>query len=255
MKCLTEGEASPDDLGWVQQIRNSLTTEDAHAADLTYIVSRFTNFHATVQCKLLTDSNVILREALLLDEALEKWERQLPHSWKYRLEQHTEATAVMYQGVAHRYRDFWTARIYCHYRWSRILVNELLLTHIGSFTSEDTAQRTKSLDIISKQAADICSSISIQFDKPTLMQEAKQNGMPAFSGCFLPLFPLAVAGSAMGVPQDLHDWVIGMLETIGHEKGINRALAMISPTKLLREKWKSVGVSTSDCSLLKGIKM
>ena len=87
------------------------------------------------------------------------------------------------------------------------------------------------------------------------MQEAKQNGMPAFSGCFLPLFPLAVAGSAMGVPQDLHDWVIAMLETIGHEKGINQALAMIPPTKILREKWKSVGVSTSDFSFLKVIKM
>ena len=196
IKCLTTGEASPPNLEWLQQIRKSMTPDDAHAVDLAYIASRFTNFHATVQCKFLTDSNIILREALLLDEDLEKWEMQLPQSWEYRLGQHTEATAVMYQGVAHRYRDFWTARAYTHYRWCRILVNELLLTHLGLFSSEDAAQRVKSLAIISRQAAEICSSVSIQFDKPTLMQEAKRNGVPALSGCFLPLFPLAVAGES-----------------------------------------------------------
>jgi hypothetical protein len=212
---------------------------------------------------------------------------QLPQSWRYRLEQHAEETAVMSKGVSHRYRDFWTARIYNHYRWCRILVNKLLLTQLGPFSSKDAAQRSKSLDLISRQAAVICSSVSIQFHKPTLLQEAKQNGVPALSGCFLPPFPLAVAGSAIGgkpyfhntllissmrsgstgavstagicihglgtwlfssvaliktsaklhtnsvaVSDELHDWVISMLEIIGHGKGVAQALYLILGTKL-----------------------
>jgi hypothetical protein len=183
---------------WSPQVKNAMTPDDSYATGLAFIVSRFTNFHASIRSKLQTDSTIILCEALLLDAELEEWKMQLPQSWQYRLEQHSEETAVMYKGVSHRYRDFWTARIYNHYRWCRILVNELLLTQLGSVSSEDAAQRRKSLDLISSQAAEICNSVSIQFHKPTLLQEARQNGVPAMSGCFLPLFGLAVAGSAVG---------------------------------------------------------
>jgi hypothetical protein len=62
-------------------------------------------------------------------------------------------------------------------------------------------------------------------------------------------------GSAMGVPDGLHQWVISMLEIIGYEKGVAQALVMVEPTKMLREKWRSVGDSSSDCSLLSGIRM
>lgn len=240
---------------WSSQVKKALTPDDSHAADLAHIVSRFTNFHASVRSKLQTDSNAILREALLFEADLEEWDMQLPQSWRYKLEQHTEESAVMFKGVSHRYRDFWTARIYNHYRWCRILVNELLLTQLGSFSSEDAAQRSKSLDLVARQAADICSSVSIQFHKPTLLQEAKQTGVPALSGCFLPLFPLAVAGSAIGVPQSLHDWVISMLEIIGHRKGVAQALYLVPGTKLQREKWKLFGDGPSECSLLGGFKM
>ena len=252
---LDNGRSFPPNLEWLQQIKDAMPIDDAPAADLAHIVLRFTNVYASVQSKLQTDFKVIAHEALLLDEDLEKWKMQLPESWGYKLEQHSDETALMYRGVSHRYRDFWTARIYCHYRWCRILVNELLLTHLGSSGNEDNLQRTRSLDVISMQAADICSSVSIQFDKSTLMEEATRNGVPAVSGCFLPLFPLAIAGSAIGVPNELHNWVVSMLEFIGHGKGVNQALALIEPMKLLQEQWKVVGDGPSHCSLLLGIKM
>jgi len=227
-----------------------MSPHDAHATDLAYIISRFTNFHASIRSKHLTDSNTILAESLLLDDMLEEWELQLPQSWLYKLEQHTEETAVMYKGISHRYCDFWTARMYNHYRWCRILVNELLVTQLGPDSAEDAAQRSKSLDIISRQAADICSSVSIQFHKPTLLEETKQTGVPALSGCFLPLFQLAVAGSAMGVDEEIHDWVVSMLELIGHDKGVGQALAVIPGIKLQREKWKLFTHGPANCSLL-----
>jgi hypothetical protein len=200
-----------------------MTPDDAHATDLAYIVSRFTNVHASIRCKLQTHSDIILREALLLDAELEEWDMQLPQSLRYRLEQHAEETAVMFKGVSRRYRDFWTARIYDHYRWCRILVNELLLTQPGPFSSEDAAQRSKSLDLISRQAADIRSSVPIKFHKPTLLQEAKQNGVSALSGCFLPLFPLAVAGSAIGGKPYFHNALLISSMSSGSAEAVSAA--------------------------------
>jgi ribosomal protein RSM22 (predicted rRNA methylase) len=100
---------------WSPQVKKSMTPDDAHArphaTDLAYIVSRFTNVYAAIRCKLQTDSDITLREALLLDAELEERDMQLPQSLRHRLEQHAEETAVMLKGVSHRYRDFWTARI------------------------------------------------------------------------------------------------------------------------------------------------
>jgi hypothetical protein len=243
---------------WSQQVKRATNPDDAHATSLAYIVSRFTNLHASIRSKILTDSNIIAREVLLLDADMEKWEMQLPPSWRYKIEHHTEESAVVYQGVSHHYRDLWTARIYSHYRWSRILVNELLLVHmahLGAFCDKDTAQNTKSLAIISRLATDICSSVSSQFHKPTLVDEAKRQGIPALSGCFLLLFPLAVAGSATGAPESLHDYVIKMLEIIGYEMGVAQALTVIASIKLQREKRKLVSGRPSDYCLLSGFKM
>ena len=255
IKCMIEGEACPPNNVWSPQYKKSMSPHDAHATDLGYIIHRFTNFHASIRSKLQTDSDTILREALLLDTMLEEWELQLPQSWLYSLERHTEETAVMYKGVSHKYCDFWTGRMYNHYRSCRILVNELLVTQLGPFSPDDIAQRSKSLDIISRQAADVCSSLSIQFHKPTLLEETKQTGVPALTGCFLPLFHLAVAGSSMGVDDEMHNWVISMLELIGHDKGVAQALSMIPGTRLRRERWKLFTHGPAHCSLLSGFQM
>jgi hypothetical protein len=242
---------------WSQQVKNAMSPDDTHATGLAEIVSRFTNFHAAIRSRLLTDSNIIVREAIVLDADLEKWETELPRSWRYKIEHHKEESEFVYQGVSHLYRDFWTARVYNNFRWSRILVNQLIVVHkayLGSFCSEDTAQQTKSLAIISRLASDICSSVSSQFHKPSLVEEAKTQGVPALSGCFLLLFPLAVAGSAMGVSDELHDYVVHTLETIGHRMGIAQALTLIEPTKLLREKWSLVGKEPSYYWCLSGFK-
>src|SRR5690349_17016184 len=115
------------------------------------------------------------------------------------------------------------------------------MAEIGSFSSEeDRAQRSRSLAIILRLATDLCSSAASQFHRPTLLDKARRQGVPALSGCFLLPFPLAVAGSAMGVPDELHDWAIHILETIGHKMGVAQALSMIHPTKMQREKWKLV---------------
>ena len=241
-KCMISGEASPPGYKeWLHQVERSLTADDGHAVDLLKIVARFTDLQASIRSKLLADHSTVLHELQLLDFDLENWEAQLPPSWSHTVRPYLGESDVVYQGELHYYRDFWTARTFAHFSTARILVNELLIIHIDSGDavncSRDAAQRTKSLAVISIYADKICKSVGCQFEKPTQVQEAQNLGSPALSGCFLLLFPLAVAGSGTGVPLALHKFVIRVLETMGNNLGIAQALAMIAPTRLQRDIW------------------
>lgn len=118
-------------------------------------------------------------------------------------------------------------------------MNEILLIHIGKIASrppEYNIQRTKSLAIISKMASEICVSISGQLYCHTI-PISKIRLVPAASGVFLLLFAVAVAGSAFGVPEELHGWVVNLLEEIGHKMGIRQALMLVPAMKMQRERW------------------
>ena len=118
-------------------------------------------------------------------------------------------------------------------------MNEILLIHIGKIAScppEYDIQRTKSLAIISKMASEICVSVSSQLYSHTL-PISKIRLVPAASGVFLLLFAVAVAGSAFGVPEELHGWVVKLLEEIGHKMGIRQALMLVPAMKMQRERW------------------
>jgi hypothetical protein len=146
----------------------------------------------------------------------------------------------MFNGQYYIYRDIWIGRTLDHYRWSRILVNEILLIYIGKIASrplEYNIQRTKSLAVISQMASEICVSVSGQLYCHTI-PISKIRLIPATSGVFLLLFAVAVAGSSLGVPEELHDWVIKLLEEIGHKMGIRRALMFVPAMKTQRERWE-----------------
>jgi hypothetical protein len=115
---------------------------------------------------------------------------------------------------------------------------ELGLTHPAA--DEDT--RKRSLETIITMATDICSSVYSQFCKHAIA-EARLNGVPPMSGCFLLLFPLSVAGSALGVPEKVHKFTIRMLENFGNTLGIKQALIMVPLTKAQRARWENEGIS------------
>ena len=216
---------------------------DAHATILLDIIYRFTNLYASIRNNILLDPSAIIQEALALDSELAIWETQLPKAWRYTTKPSTEHSDIVYKQQVHDYCDVWSARVYNHYRWSRILLNELVLVHLaklGLFPSKDETEQNNHLQVVSEMATDLCTSVSAQFFcyNP---QRARRRRVPAMSGCFLLLFPLAVAGSGMGVSEDLHNWVIQLLGFIGRKMGISQALLMIDFTKKHRETWQKLG--------------
>jgi hypothetical protein len=189
---------------WVERAAQSMNPSDAHSASLVDIIYRFTNLHAQIRNgNPLYDSNLIVQEALALDLELDEWDKELPETWRFTVKNTTQNSKYTYNGQVHEYRDMWKLRVYNNYRWARIIINEVIIVHqaqSGSFCSENPLQKQRSLNVITKLATDLCTGVSSMLDRVSVW-EAKRKAIPPISGCFVILFPLAVAGSGMGVPE------------------------------------------------------
>jgi hypothetical protein len=225
---------------WARIWGAALRGKDAPVASLTEIIIRFVDLHASVRQGEAVEADAIIRDALLLDNALEEWKAALPPAWKYRVVISAEAQGT-YDGQYHIYSDHWIARMWDHYRWTRILVHELVLTHLillPSLPTELRDQQAKSLAIISHLASRVCASVSSQLYHPSRTIPWPESNSQLTS-VFMLLWPLKVAGSAIGVPEALHGWVLDVLENIGQTMGIRQTKVVIFRTKMQRGYWKS----------------
>lgn len=231
---------SPEVAETVLRFREAQSEKDHPAADLISIVGHFIELNAKISSSELSDPKSIIASALICEMELEQWEQQLPDEWRPEITFPADREPTMYKDYYHAYRDLWTARIWVHYHWARLLVNEILLTQLANFewhTLEREVQRARCLQTISRIASDICTSIPSQFFHHSTWYAGRRR-VPNTTGVFMILFPLAVAGGASGGPDDLHLWVITLLEQIGQTMGVRQALALIPRTQMRREAAK-----------------
>jgi hypothetical protein len=218
----------------------ALCEKDSPVASLTEIIIQFVDLHASVRQGQVTDPSAVIQDALRLEEALEGWRKTLPPAWKYRVVLSSQSHGT-YDGQYHIYNDHWIARMWDHYRWTRILIHELILTHVVLLASpppEMYEQQTQSLRIISHLASRICASIASQLYRPNATIPGPGTNSQLTS-VFMLLWPLKVAGSAIGVSDPLHEWVVGVLENIGLTMGIRQTKVVVLTTIMQREIWKS----------------
>jgi len=113
---------------------------DKPAAELLAIVARFVQFQVFVQSHAFIDGRPktaeIIREALEIDRLLAAWEGRTDGKWIVSEERQDEgyfpADAVL-DNYFHVYSDVWAARMWNHYRWSRILVCQRLLEFLEKY--------------------------------------------------------------------------------------------------------------------------
>ncbi|KAH6678342.1 hypothetical protein B0J14DRAFT_559481 [Halenospora varia] len=244
LKCLTNNESvAPSIMQWAEQARSLLPVRDRAAADLAVIVGQFVNLHAAFHDIGFAASEDMVKKTAAIEAELEDWKNQLPDFWRYHSTEPEEGVNFVYDDQFHIHSDQWSARVWNNYRWSRIYVNELLLVHmarVGSSSHDDEARRQKSLATISAMATDICTSVSTQLCQHKAYFSQYTVG-PPISGLFMLLFPLAVAGSAIGVSDELHQFVIRVLGAIGNTMGVKQAVRMIGAIKQQRARWEAEG--------------
>lgn len=228
-------------LVWSRRWCGSLRQGDSALGPLAETITRFVDLHASIELGEESDASAIIRNALLLEADLEEWRATLPPSWIYTTEisLESEGTFKGFNGQYHLYDSHWVAKMWDHYRWTRILVHELILKHLAllpSTLAEKYEQQKRSLIIISHLASDICSSAWSQLNLPDL---STPRAAPQLTGVFMLLWPLRIAGSAMGVSDALHEWVIQVLENIGLIMGIRQTDVVIFKTRMHRQHWMS----------------
>ncbi|CRG89556.1 hypothetical protein PISL3812_06593 [Talaromyces islandicus] len=196
-----------------------------------------------------TDSQKIIHAALLFDKELEDWEASLAgDKWTFVTKESNNFSSC-YQGKYHVYANAWAYRTLNHYRWSRILVNEILYLNTLKLATPTDAQimrQQKAVDTICRLAADICFSVPNQTS--LLRQETGEDADgPAIYGILVLVLPLMIAGSACGIPDEMHDWVIMMLGVLGSYMGIRFAAESIPGMKQMRELKKAGGSTPWVC--------
>lgn len=227
------------------------------AAALISILVRFVRFSAALKdAAFNVDAAEAVQEALIIDRKLNDWHASLSSDhWSY-ITQESVHLPLVYQGKYHVYKNVWASRMLNHYRWARIRVNELLYLYISQLptpTASQLTQQQTSLDTISRMATDICISVpnhsrllGIEFGSLA----NRQADIPPLNGVFVLLFPLIIAGSAIGVPDELHEWVVKILGMIGSTMGIGHAAESISVVKAVREAKRRQDVESWNATLI-----
>jgi hypothetical protein len=112
-------------------------------------------------------------------------------------------------------------RAFSTYRWARILIHELIWLNISKvprYSSETSNQQSSSLATISEMARDIFCSVNLEFRHTNPVEARGRKPGSSGAGSII-LFPLAVAGGAVGVSDEVHEWAMQILADIEHEKG------------------------------------
>ncbi|KAK3333096.1 hypothetical protein B0T19DRAFT_116647 [Cercophora scortea] len=243
--CLSAGIALPDlFFDWVTLSDSLTTAEDKPSAELINTIARFVQLSAFVHSYALSDgrpktADVIL-DLLSIDAALEDWERRQVGIWVV-----SESIGepgffppdCVFENAYHTYASMWTARVWNHYRWSRNMVNQMLLDYadrypISSAPLISAGQKQRSLECIARLSRDALVSIPTHYRHPALKRVHREyfdrtKGGAGMGAAGIPtlLFQIKVPGCAPGVPMEYRLWAMGMLETIWADTGMLQAKA------------------------------
>lgn len=234
---LTQREVPQELVHWSPDSISSVRSDELPAIDLIDILIRFMKLHSSVRHEFDPDPGLVVESALLFDTELENWERNLPEKWRFVVRESNDPHNT-FNGEYMVYNDVWAARDLNHYFWGRLVVNEMILRQLSrSSTPSSGDLRQRALGTISRMATGICAGVASQmgvFGDGLLSSSGAIARLPPLNGVFMLLFPLTIAGSAAGVPDEVHEWVIQKLQKIGRSMGIRRALELIPKLQQLR---------------------
>lgn len=247
-------------LEWILLSKQSLPQEDKSAAELLLTLSRFLQLSAGLHGRPLSDSQAGIREliseAMLIETSLEAWEEQhqTPGSrWGFSTEAADFPPESAFQGRYHVYvNGMWSARVWNHYRWARMLVNRTILELDDKSRGLDF--RDRHLETIRRMANDLLVSLPTHFRHPRLTRAHRdlldrtcilpRGSAAGIGSAGLPsaLMQLQVAGSAPGVPREYGEWALGVLETVWSETGMLQAQTLAGRVRAHLEKRPKVKI-------------
>lgn len=228
-----------------------LNPADAPVTVMGQLTAQFIQLSAIIQSQVLTDgrprTTSILQKLIDVDDHFIAWAQGLSGIWCYRT-QHADhlPRAAIFQGEYHIYYDMWVARMWAHYRWARILLNQSILEFINSHPMSSlalisAAERSRRFSIIQCLAKDTLISTPSHWRHPLLDDKSpvpvEKNGGAGSGAAGIPvvLFQIKVAACAPGVPSEYWDWALGVMECIWSDLGMLHAKSMMETMQAHRD--------------------
>jgi hypothetical protein len=229
-------------LEWIVQRKQSLPPEDKTSAELLLTLSGFLRLCAGLHGQSLIHSRPVARklllDAMLIERKLAVWEeeQQQPDSWwAYTTEEAAFPPECALRNCYHVYvNGMWSARVWNHYRWARILVNQTIIELEGDQT-RDSDLRDRHLETIRRMADGLVVSLPTHFRHPRLTRAHRDlldrtctlppGAAGGVGSASIPslMVQLKVACCAPGVPREHGEWVLRVMETVWAETGMLQA--------------------------------
>lgn len=239
---------------WIRDGASSgfMPTDEQPGVDLIHLLARFVQLHAKTRAVVLIDGHestaAIMRRLVELDVALAGWETAQEGKWRY--EVHTDESLPpegVYHQTYHRYADVWTSRIWNHYRWGRILTNQMLLDMVEKYPMTAASvvslgQQDGHYETIRRLAVDILTSVPTHYKHPRLTWEhldiCQTHGGAGAGAVGIPhlMFHLQVAACAPGVSCDIWKWAVDLMETTWADLGMLHAKSLAEVSRSHRER-------------------
>lgn len=243
---------------WIRDGESSgfLPKDEQPAVDLIHILARFVQIHVKTRAAAFIDGHkataAVMRRLIDLDTALDGWEVMQEGKWRY--EVHTDESLPpegVYRQTYHRYSDVWTSRLWNHYRWGRILTNQMLLDMVGKYPMTAASvvspdQQDVHYDTIRRLAVDTLISVPTHYKHPKLTWEhldvCQTHGGAGAGAVGIPhlMFHLQVAACAPGVSYDIWKWAVDLMETAWADLGMLHAKSLAEVSRTHRESLERV---------------
>ncbi|RYP61024.1 hypothetical protein DL769_007887 [Monosporascus sp. CRB-8-3] len=216
-------------------------TPDKVCVDVALAIAEVCRLSAQMDQTAYTDGRApveaLLQQLVTLQATLDLLEDRLRETYPFQENRGDYDPAVVFRGRWHSYEGIWSARIWNHYRWAQILLNEMLLKStieypISSGRFITAAHKDRCFAILRRMAEDILISTPSHWHHPRLDREtARTLGAPSQGGAGglgVPplLWHLKVAGSARGVSPELWKWSYETIQVVWKDMGMQYAIAI-----------------------------
>jgi hypothetical protein len=230
-----------------------VSERDKPSAELIQLLVRFVQLSTRVRSHPPVDGKPetadMIREALEINEQLGSWETRQEGPYAVE-EQHVDSVfpaEAVFDGRYHVYSSMYTARVWNHYRWGRVLVNQLLLESAKKYPASTASlfpaeQHQHAIKCITRVARDVFVSVPTHYRHPALtpthrdrFDRTKGGAGIGVAGVPVLLFQVRMAACAPGVPRRYRAWALGMIETVYRDIGMYQAKSQADALRKLIE--------------------
>ncbi|KAJ5314611.1 Histidine phosphatase superfamily clade-1 [Penicillium atrosanguineum] len=245
ISCIQRDTRVPESLLECSKFAMFLRPSEAHSNRLVMVIGRLSNLRAEILAKTFNHASEIIAAASAIEADLIAWLAALPPDFNYEnltkppfdfLFQERCRGIALYDNQYHVYPTLWVCSTWNQYRCARIIVSEIILSHIRqisdssslrSLSDEFKTQCNTLRSTIRRLAVDICRSVP--FHLGAHLKYASPNFPPpeSYIGGLMLLWPLFLAGVVENPSHSLRRWVVSCLRMIGNTMGLDQALALM----------------------------